>query len=330
MIKGVMMKVVAYDRYGSPVQLKLEEMETPAPKGDELLVRIHATSVNAADWHLLRADPFLVRLSEGFSKPKRRILGMDIAGEVVDAGPEATKFKIGDRVIADLFKYGYGGLAEYKCCSEEAFALAPSNMSYEEAACLPLAGNTALRAVRNKAAVKPGQRILIHGSGGGVGTYMVQVAKIFGAHVTALCGPGNVEQSRALGADEVVDYTQRDILDGTVQFDTIFAVNGSRKLSEYSHAMTDQGLYLMVGGSNSQIFQALLYGAFYSRRGGKKFTHLAASTTVEDLETLVKLAEEGKLKTVLDKQFTLSETAEAIRYLETGHAKGKVVVLPQA
>ena len=321
------MKIVAYDRYGSPDELKVEEIETPSPSGDELLVKVHAASVNAADWHLLRADPFLVRLTEGFSKPKRRVLGMDIAGEVVECGPDAKKFKVGDRVIADLFKFGYGGFAEFKCCSEQAFIHAPSNMSFAEAACLPLAGNTALRVVRDKASVKPGQQVLIHGSGGGVGTYLVQMAKAYGAHVTAVCGPSNVAQSRSIGADEVIDYTQGDALDGAIHYDTIFAVNGSRSLKEYSRAMKPQGTYIMVGGSNSQMFQSLLKGAFYSRKGGKRFTFLDAATNVENIETLVSMVEEGKLETVLDKQFPLEKAADAIRYLETGHARGKVVVV---
>src|SRR5512147_488979 len=225
------MKAIVYTEYGSPDVLELKEVAKPAPKDDDILVKVYAVSANAADLHLLRADPFLIRLSSGLLKPKNTILGSDIAGRVEAVGSNAKQFKPGDEVFGDISGCGWGGFAEYACISETALALKPANLSFEEAAAVPMAAVTALQGIRYAGGIRPGQKVLIHGASGGVGSFAVQLAKAFGAEVTAVCSTRNVEQARKLGADHVIDYTRENFTQSGQQYDLIFAANGYHPLS---------------------------------------------------------------------------------------------------
>ena len=276
------MRTIVYEQYGSPDVLKLKDAPKPMPTENEVLIKIRATALNAADWHMLRADPFLVRFEAGLFAPKRQVLGADIAGQVEAVGSAVTQFKPGDEVYGEIAAYRWGGLADYVCATEVCLAPKPTNLTFEEAAAVPMAALTALQALRDKGNVQAGQKVLIHGSGGGVGAFTVQLAKLFGAEVTALCSTRNVQQARALGADHVIDYTQQDFAESGVQYDLILAVNGSRPLADYRRALRPAGVYVMVGGSTEQIFQALLLGPLFSlgenRRWGTSWRMSARRT----------------------------------------------------
>ncbi len=321
------MKAIVYERYGSPDVLELKEVDKPVPKDNEVLVKIHAASVNAADWHLLRADPFLVRLAMGFFKPRNKILGADIAGTVEAIGKDVKQFKIGDEVFGDISGCGFGGFAEYICAREDVLAFKPTNLTFEEAAAVPLAAVTALQALKNKGKITSGQNILINGASGGVGTFAAQIAKSFGAHVTAVCSAANVDMVRELGADEVIDYTKEDFTKNGKQYDLILAANGYHPISDYKRALSAKGIYVMTGGSNKQLFEAMVKGSFTSARGGKTMGNMLARPNQQDLMFIKELIEKSKIKPVIDRRYKLSEVPDAIRYIEAGHAKGKVVVL---
>jgi NADPH:quinone reductase-like Zn-dependent oxidoreductase len=307
--------------------LKLVEIEKPVPKEDEVLVRIQAASVNALDWHLLTADIFLVRfMSGGLLKPKNPRLGADIAGIVEAVGSQVKELKVGDAVFGDIAPWGMGGFAEYAAVPEKAFVLKPSNLTFEEAAAVPVAGFTALQGLRDQGKIQPGQKVLIQGAAGGVGTFAVQLAKYFGAEVTAVCSTRNLEQARFLGAEHVIDYTKEDFTQNGQQYDLILAVNGYHSLSKYRDALTPTGKYVMAGGTFTQIFQSMLLGPRMSKPGGRQLGGVSAKTKKEDLQTLKELLETGKIKSVVDKRFPLSETADALRDLGTGHARAKVVI----
>lgn len=323
------MKAIVYEQYGSPDVLQLKEVEKPTPQDNEVLIKVHAVSVNAYDWHLLRAEPFIARLAAGLLKPKNTILGEDIAGRIEAVGANVRQFKPGDEVFGDISSSGSGGFAEYVCAPENALALKPARLTFEEAAAVPMAAVTALQALRDKGQIKPGQKVLINGAGGGVGTFAVQVAKSFGAEVTAVCSTRNVELVRSLGADHVIDYTQEDFTQNGQCYDLILAANGYHSLSDYKRALSPGGIYVMVGGSNAQIFQALLLGPWMSISGGKKMGSMTSKPTQKDLLFVKELLEAGKVKPVIDRCYPLSEVAEAIRYLEEGHARGKVVITVQ-
>ncbi|GHO90725.1 NADPH:quinone reductase [Reticulibacter mediterranei] len=320
------MKAIVYTQYGSPDVLQFEEVEKPAPKDDEVLIKVSAASVNAADWRLVRADPFLVRLYNGFLKPKRPILGSDVAGRVEAVGRNVKQFQPGDEVFGDLFETGWGGFAEYVCTREDALVLKPANTTFEEAAAVPLAGVTALQGLRDKGQIKRGQKVLINGAGGGVGTFAVQIAKAFEAEVTAVCSTGNVDMVRSIGADHVIDYTHEDFTKNGQQYDLILAVNGYHSISAYKRALHLNGIYVTTGGSMGQMVQAMFLGPWISMTGKQKMGNLTAKTNTKDLAFLKVLLEEGKVVPVIDRRYSLSEVAEAIRYLEEGHAKGKVVI----
>lgn len=319
------MKAFVYEQYGQPEVLRLKEVEKPVPKNNEVLVKIHAVSVNAYDWHILTADIFLVRLSRGLLKPKIAILGADIAGVVEAVGKEVRQFKPGDAVFGCLAACGDGGFAEYACATENVLTLKPTNLSFEEAAAVPMAAITALQSLRDEGQIQPGQKVLIHGAAGGVGTYAVQLAKFFGADVTAVCSTRNVEQSRSLGADRVIDYTQEDFAKAGQKYDLILGVNGYRPLSVYRNALTPNGRYVMAGGKPAQIFQAVLLGRWMSRNGQKMGTILS-NVSPKDMAFIKELLEAGKVVPVIDKRYPFAETAEALRYLGAGHARGKVVI----
>lgn len=320
------MKAIICTKYGPPDVLQLREVEKPAPGEDEVLVKVHAASVNAADWHLLTADIFLVRLMMGLFKPKRAIPGADIAGRVEAVGRNVKQFQPGDEVFGDILMSGSGGFAEYASAPESALALKPANLSFEEAAAIPLAAVTALQGLRDQGKIQPAQKVLINGASGGVGTFAVQIAKSFGADVTAVCSTRNVEMARTLGADRVIDYTKEDFTKHGQTYDLILAVNGYHPLSAYKRALSPRGIYVMVGGAPAQMFQALLLGALMSEKGGKKLRSLSAKTNQKDLILLKELLEARKVVPVIDKRYPLSEVPEALRYLGAGHARGKVVI----
>jgi len=317
------MKAIIYTKYGTPDVLQLKEIERPAPKEDEVLIKVRAASVNAADWHLLTADIFLVRLMTGLFKPKNQTPGLDVAGRVEVVGKNVSRFKPGDEVFGDI---GHGSFAEYAIGNENQLALKPSNLSFDEAAAVPVAGLTALQGLRDIGKIQAGQKVLINGAAGGVGTFAVQVAKAFGAEVSAVCSTRNLEQARRLGADHVIDYTQEDFTKSGKQYDLIFAANGYHSLAEYKQALTSKGMYVMAGGKSKQIFEVLLLGSWLSENNGRRLGSISAHVNLQDLLTLKEMLEAGKMAPVIDKRFPLSEVPEAMRYLGTGHARGKVVI----
>jgi NADPH:quinone reductase-like Zn-dependent oxidoreductase len=317
------MKAIVYHTYGSPDVLKLEEIEQSTPQDNEVLVKVHAASVNAADWHLLRGKPFLVRLMGfGLLKPKHKILGSDIAGRVEAVGRNVQQFQPGDEVFGSI----RGGFAEYVCAREDTLVLKPANISFEEAAAVPIAALTALQALRDKGQIQSGQKVLINGASGGVGTFAVQIAKAFGADVTGVCSTRNVDMVRSIGADQVIDYTQEEFIQNGYGYDLILAANGFHPISDYKRALRPRGTYVMTGGSNAQMFQAMLLGPLISMTGSKKMGNLMAKPNQKDLVFMKDLLEAGKVVPVIDRRYTLREVPEAIRYLEEGHAKGKVVI----
>ena len=320
------MKAIINTTYGSPDVLRLVELETPTPAADEVLIRIHAASVNAYDWHLLRADPFLVRLSMGFFRPRNPMLGADVAGQIVAIGRDVTQFKPGDEIYGDLSACGNGGFAEYVAVPEKYVAPKPASLTFKQAAAVPMAAVTALQGLRDVGSVQPGHKVLINGASGGVGTFAVQIAKALGAEVTAVSSTSKIDLTQSLGADHVIDYAKEDFTRNGRQYDLILAVNGDRSLGDYERVLMPNGTYAMVGGSNSQIFQALLRGPIKSRSGGKRFTTVSAKPNQADLEVMNDLIETGRVRPVVDRCYPLSETAEALRYVEAGHARGKVVI----
>jgi NADPH:quinone reductase-like Zn-dependent oxidoreductase len=321
------MKAIVYHQYGSPDVLKIEEVEKPEPKDDEVLVQVHAASVNAYDWHLLSADIFLVRLmGGGLLKPKNKILGADIAGRVEAVGAKVKQFEPGDEVYGDISSSGNGGFAEYVSVKESALAQKPDHLTFEEAAAVPMAAVTALQGLRDEGQIRPGLNVLIYGASGGVGTFAVQIAKAFDAKVTAVCSTRNLDQARSLGADRVIDYTKEDFTQNGQRYDLILAVNGYHPLSAYQRALAPEGIYVMAGGSQAQIFQAVLLGSLMSRVGGKTIGNVSGKPNQKDLVFLNELMEAGKVVPAIDRCYPLLETAEALRYLGEGHARGKVVI----
>ena len=291
-----------------------------------MLVKIFAASVNAADWHLLRADPFFARFATGLLKPKNTILGSDIAGRVEAVGSNVKQFKPGDDVFGDISGCGWGGFAEYVCAHENALVLKPTNLTFEQAAAVPMAAVTALQGLRDKGQIQAKQKVLINGASGGVGTFAVQIAKAFGAEVTGVSSTKKMETVRSIGADHVIDYTREDFTKNGKQYDLILAANGDRSISDYRRALAPTGTYVMSGGSMSQMTQAMLIGPWYSKTGGQKMGNMLAKPNNKDLTFIKELIEAGKVVPVIDRCYPLSETAEAIRYLEEGHAQGKVII----
>lgn len=321
------MKAVVYDSYGPSEVLRLKDVAKPSPKDNEVLVRVHAASVNAADWRMMRADPFLVRLYAGLLRPtKFQTLGADIAGRVEAVGRNVHQFHPGDEVFGDVSASGFGGFAEYKCASEPELVLKPAALSFVEAAAVPMAALTALQGLRKQGQLHPGQRVLIHGASGGVGTFAVQLAKYFGADVTAVCSTGKADLARSLGADHVIDYTQEDFTKSNRPYDLILGVNGNRSIFDYKRALTSTGAYVMVGGNTGQLFQALLLGPLLSLVGRQKIGTLTSVPNQKDLLFIKELLETGRIKPVIDRRYPLSEVPEAVRYVEAGHATGKVVI----
>jgi NADPH:quinone reductase-like Zn-dependent oxidoreductase len=322
------MKAIVGTQYGSPDVLQLQEVAKPTPGAHEALVEVHAVSVNAGDLHLLSGKPFLLRLTGvGLRKRKIPILGAAIAGRVAAVGAAVTQFRPGDEVFGDLSASGWGGFAEFVCAAEDALVLKPAALSFADAAAVPLAAVTALQSLRDKGQIRAGQKVLINGASGGVGTFAVQLAKAFGAEVTAVCSTSNVAGARAIGADHVIDYTQEDFSENGQRYDLIIAANGDRPISEYKRALTPHGRYVMSGGSDKQMFQAMLLGPWISMTGSKKMGNVLAKPSKTDMVFLKELLEAGKVAPVIDRCYPLSEAAEALRYLGAGHARGKVVIM---
>src|SRR5947209_2258228 len=324
---GILMKAIVSTTYGSPDVLQLKEVEKPAPSDNEVLVKVHATSVNAGDWLLLRGKPSLVRLmGYGLLTPKNTILGSDIAGRIEAVGSNVTQFQTGDEVFGNTATSGFGGFAEYVAVPEHALVLKPTNLSFEEAAAVPQAAVTALQGLRDKGQIRPGQKVLINGASGGVGTFAVQIAKSFGAEVTAVCSTKNLNIARSIGANQVIDYTQEDFTKNGQRYDLILAVNGHHSISDYKRALRPNGKFVMTGGSGALLFQVMLLGPWISRTGKQKMGNSTHKPNQKDLVCMKELLEAGKVKPVIDRRFPLRDLADAIRYLGAGHAQGKVVI----
>jgi NADPH:quinone reductase-like Zn-dependent oxidoreductase len=320
------MKAIVYRSYGSPDVLQLTEVDKPVPKDDEVLIKIEAASLNAYDWRLMRGKPFIARMAGGLFKPKTTILGEDVAGRIEAVCPKAGQFKPGDEVFGDIASCGSGGFAEYACARENVLGLKPAGLTFEQAAAVPMAAVTALQGLRDKGGIAPGKKVLINGAGGGVGTFAVQIAKAFGAEVTAVCGPGSQELARSLGADRVLDYTKTDLAGDGRLYDLIYAVNGDRRPSDYLRALNPGGICVVCGGSNRQLFGSIFQGPWLTLGRRKKIRFQVARMNQKDLAVLGELMEAGKVRPVIDRRYPLSETAAAMRYLEAGHAKGKIVI----
>ncbi len=320
------MQAIVYDRYGPPEVLHLQEVATPEPRGDQVRIRIRRVSVNAPDWRLLRARPAMARLSAGLLRPHVHTLGSDVAGTVDALGDRATHFRVGDDVFGDLAQFGYGGFAEYVCVPERAVTRVPVGVSFDDAAATPMAGGTALRGLRDHARLRPGQKVLVAGASGGVGTFALQIAKRLGAHVTAVCSTGKCDLARRLGADRVLDYTKDDFAQGAERYDVVFAVNGYRPIRDYARVLALRGIYLMVGGEWPQIREALLTAPLRSLVGRRKFAASVSESTPADLALLGEWLADGRIAPVIDRHYPLREVPDAIRYVEQGHATGKVMI----
>jgi len=320
------MKAIVYTKYGSADVVQLKEIEKPAPKDNEVLVKVLAASLNAYDWHFLSADIFLIRFGGGFFKPKNTRLGADMAGRVEAVGKNVQQFKPGDEVYGDIGAWGNGAFAEYICVPEKAFALKPTNLSFEQAAAVPMAGLTALQGLRDAGQIRAGQKVLINGASGGVGTFAVQIAKYYGAEVTAVCSTEKMALVHSLGADHVIDYTKEDFTKNGQKYDLILAVNGYHPISAYKRALAPKGMYMMAGGSVAQIFQGMLLGKQMSESNGRNLGAVTAKINQKDLGILKELLEAGKITPVIDRCYPFSEAREALRYLGEGHASGKIVI----
>jgi len=320
------MKAIVYTQYGSPDVLQLRELAKPEPKEDQVLVKVHAASANALDYRRFEKLSTIDRLmEEKIFKSVGKAIGADIAGVVEAVGANVKQFQPGDEVFGVAVGMK-GGFAEYACAAENRLALKPMNLSFEAAAAVPVAAVTALRGLRNKGRVQPGQTVLVNGAAGGVGTFAVQIAKAFGAEVTAVCSARNLEMARSIGADHVIDYTKEDFTQGSQRYDLIFAVNGFHPLSAYERALNPQGTYICAGGTMPQIFQAMFVGPFMSRRNGKRLGSMGIATVNQkDLLYLKELLEAGKIAPVIEKNYPMSEAPAAMRYLAEGHARAKIV-----
>ncbi len=315
------MKAITYTEYGSPDVLQLKDVEKPVPGDNEILVKVHAASANPADWHTMRAEPFLARLSNGLLKPKNPRLGADLAGRVEAVGKNVTQFQAGDDVFGELSLEGLGSFAEYVCSNEAALALKPAQLTFEQAATVPLAAFTALQGLRDKGKIQAGQKVLINGASGGIGTFAVQIAKSYGTEVTGVCSTRNLDLVRSIGADHVIDYTKEDFTQNDQRYDLIFDTVGNLSISGCKRTLSPNGICSVAGFTTmSHLFGVMLFGG---RKVGMMET---ASSNKKDLLFLKELLEAGKIVPVIDRQYPLSEAAEAIRYLETGRARGKVVI----
>jgi len=319
------MKAILFPKYGSPDVLQLSEVEKPTPNENQVLVKVIAASANPLDWHRMRGEPFLARMGEGLRKPKNPKLGADIAGRVEVVGKNVTEFKPGDEVFGAV---GAGGFAEYVCAREKSFALKPGNISFEAAAAAPVVGFTALQGLRDTGQIQAGQKVLVNGASGGVGHFAVQIAKSYGTEVTGVCSIRNLDMVRSIGADHVVDYTREDFSRNGQRYDLIYDAIGNRSVLAYRRALKPQGKCVIAGFTSlPRLFGHLVLGRLMSKAGGKKISMMGVSNAnKEDLVLIKELLESVKVVPVIDRRYPLSETAEAIRYVEKGHARGKVII----
>jgi NADPH:quinone reductase-like Zn-dependent oxidoreductase len=316
------MKAAVYTRYGPPDVVQITDVEKPVPNDKEVLIKIRAASVNPLDWHFMRGTPYILRIGAGLHKPKVTRLGVDLAGQVEAVGTNVTQFKPGDEV----FGVCRGALAEYACTVEQKLALKPANLSFEDAASVPVAAITALQGLRDRGRIQPGHKVVVDGASGGVGTFAVQIAKSFGAEVTAACSARNVNTARSLGADHVIDYTRENFTKSGQRYDLILAANAYHSIFDYRRALNPSGVYVMAGGGGIQILQAIFLGPFPSLLGSKKMRFIFANINQKDLVFLKDLLEARKVVPVIDRRYPLSSAAEALAYLEEGHAQGKVLI----
>jgi NADPH:quinone reductase-like Zn-dependent oxidoreductase len=321
------MQAIVYSRYGPPDVLEYKEIAKPAPANGEVLVRVHTAAVNPYDWHLMRGVPGFVRLFTGLRRPKFPRLGADAAGEVEAVGPGTKELKVGDRVFGAC----KGAFAEYACGKESELAIIRSGVSYDQAASVPIAGVTALQGLRDSGQVKAGHSVLINGAAGGVGTFAVQIAKALGATVTGVCSADNAKLIRSIGADHVVDYAQEDFTRGDRRFDVIFDLVGNHKLSKIRRALTPRGTFVGCGGggpdrSGWELVAGMLGQAIAAKFSREKLTGVLAKINTGDLNVLAGMMESGAVKPVLSRTFSLRETAEAVRHVESCHAVGKVII----
>jgi 2-desacetyl-2-hydroxyethyl bacteriochlorophyllide A dehydrogenase len=321
------MKAIVQTEYGSPDVLSLTEVDKPVVPANGVLVQVRAASVNAGDWHLMRGTPFPIRLMfGGILKPKIKILGMDVAGRVEAVGKDVTQFQVGDKVFGDLSESGFGGFAEYVCGTESALVHKPTNISFEQAATVPVAALTALQGLRDCGQVRSGQKVLINGASGGVGSFAVQIAKAFGAEITAVCSTNKMEMVRSLGADHIIDYTQADITKNGQQYDLILDAAAYRSVFDYSPILKTEGTYVLVGGSTARLFQVLLFGSAIARIIRRQVKCLASKPDRSDLIILKDMIESGKIVPFIDRTYSLSEVPTAIRQLEQRQVRGKVAI----
>ena len=320
------MKAIVYTKYGLPDVLQLKEIEKPTPKDNDVLVKVNAASVNYSDWAFVRGKPFLVRLFQGLLKPKNKILGADIAGLVEAVCRNVTQFQPGDEVYGDLSGCGWGGFAEYVSVPENALALKPTSATFEEAAAVPQAGLVALQGLRDKGQIQPEQKVLINGASGGIGTIAVQIAKSFGAEVTGVCSTRNLDMVRSIGADQVIDYTSEDFTRNGQIYDLILDNVGNRSVSDIKRILASNGTYLLNAYAPALMLKLKLLSG-NSKTGGQTMRNSdVAKPNQNDLVLLKELLEAGRVVSVIDRRYQLSEVPEAIRYLEEGHARGKVII----
>ena len=317
------MKAIVCSRFGPPEVLQLLEVEKPAPKEDEVLVRVCAAAVNPLDLFCMRGAP-LIRGIPGLNKPKRKILGVDVAGRVETVGRNVKTFQPGDEVFGGPKELG--AFAEYVCVRENQLAGKPSQLSFEEAAAVPVAGITVLQGLRDQGKIKAGQKVLVDGASGGLGTFAVQIAKAFGAEVTAVCSSGKMETARSLGADHVIDYTREDFAKSGERYDVILGANAHHSYFDYMRALKKDGIFVLAGGAPASILENLVLGSVLSRVGSKKTRFFIANINQKDLVVLKELVEAGKVMPVIDRRYPLSDAAGALRYLEEHHARGKIVL----
>ncbi len=318
------MKAIVYHNYGSPEVLKLADIPKPVPNDNQVLVKVYSASVNPLDWHFMRGKPFLVRfMGSGFFKPKNGQLGVDIAGRVEAVGKNVNQFKIGDEVFGGA---NINGFAEYVSIVDKRLVLKPSNVSFDAAASAPIAAITALQALRDNGKIQSGQNVLINGASGGVGTFAVQIAKSYNTVVTGVCSSRNLEMVKSIGADNVIDYTKENFTKNQLKYDLILDTAAYHSMADYRRVLNSQGRFVMVGGSMALMMKLSLFGFVNSMYGNKKMGGMVAKINNEDLLVIKELLDLGKVKAVIDRTYPLDETADAIRYLEEGHARGKVII----
>lgn len=323
LLGGPVLKAVTYSEFGSPEVLRYRDVDKPEPRRGEVLVHIRAASLNASDRQTLRGTPLIVRLMAGPMKPKQAILGDDIAGVVEAIGDRVTRFAVGDSVFGFS---NFGGFAEYRCVPEDRLALKPDSVSFEEAATLPVAGTTALQGLRDKGRIRRGMAVLIVGASGGVGSFAVQIARTYDAQIAALCSGTKMEFVRSLGADTVFDYSSYDVRSSTVRYDLVLAAGGNRKVTDYARALHPGGGFVCVGGTMKQYFRAAMFGPVVSMASNKRLGSMFARPSSDDLAYLAALVADGSIRPAVDRLYPLKETPDAINYLESGEARGKVVV----